>query len=62
MRKEVEDLSKKEWLILAGVLLFMAHMVIIWDDVQAVVDDPNMDNKPAELLKLAADISRYGPK
>lgn len=55
-------MSKKDWFILAGVLLFIAHMVIIWDDVQAVVDDPNMDNKPAEILKLAIDLSRYGPK
>ncbi len=55
-------MSKKEWLLLAGVLLFIAHMVIIRDDVQAVVDDPNMDNKPAEILKLAVDLSRYWPK
>ena len=53
---------KKEWLLLAGILLLAAHMVVIYEDVQAVIDDPNMDNKPAEILKLAVDLSRYWPK
>ena len=58
----MEDLLKKEWLLLAGVLLLLAHMVIIMDDVQAVIDDPNIENKPAEVAKLAIDLSRYWPK
>ena len=53
---------KKEWLILAGALLLIAHMVIIMDDVRAVIEDPNIDNKPAEVAKLAIDLSRYWPK
>lgn len=55
-------MSKKDWFILAGAVLLIAHMVIIAEDVQAVVDDPRMDNKPAEILKLAVDLSRYWPK
>lgn len=53
---------KKELLILAGVLLLIAHMVIIMDDVQVVIYDPNIDNKPAEVVKLVVDLSRYWPK
>lgn len=53
---------KKEWIILVGALLLVAHMVIIIDDVQAVIYDPNTENKPAEVVKLAVDLSRYLPK
>lgn len=53
---------KKEWLILVGGLLLIAHLVIIMDDVQIIIDDPNIDNKPAEVVKLVVDLSRYWPK
>ncbi len=53
---------KKEWLILVGALLLIAHLVIIVDDVQVVINDPNIDNKPAEVVKLVVDLSRYWPK
>ncbi len=53
---------KHDWIILVGVLLLVAHMMIIMDDVQAVLYDPNTDNKPAEVIKLAVDLSRYLPK
>ncbi len=53
---------KKEWLFFGGAILFIIHMAVIYEDVQAVVDDPNMENKPAEVLKLILDISRYFPK
>ncbi len=53
---------KKDWLLLAGVLLLIAHMVNIMDDVQTVIYDPNIENKPAEVVKLVVDLSRYWPK
>jgi hypothetical protein len=40
----------------------MTHMVIILDDIQVVIQDPNIDNKPAEVVKLVIDLSRYWPK
>ena len=55
-------MTNKDWLFLAGALLLIAHMVIIVDDIQAVINDPNIDNKPAEVVKLAVDLSRYWPK
>jgi len=42
--------------------LFVIHMMIIAEDVQAVLWDPNIDNKPAEVAKLVIDLSRYWPK
>ncbi len=42
--------------------LFVAHMYIIAEDIQAVIEDPNVDNKPAEVVKLVIDLSRYWPK
>ena len=61
-RKEVFSRMKQDWIILVGVLLLAAHMVIIINDVQAVIYDPNTDNKPAEVVKLIVDLSRYWPK
>jgi hypothetical protein len=55
-------LTKSDWLFLAGALLFIVHVANIIDDVQAVIDDSNIDNKPAEIVKLAIDLSRYWPK
>ena len=44
---------------LIGMLFFVYHMLVIADDVQAVIEDPNRENKPGEILKLALDLSRY---
>lgn len=49
-------------LTLFGLLLLVAHAMVIAEDVKAVVQDPNEQNKPAEVLKLAIDLSRYLPK
>jgi hypothetical protein len=65
MGKEVKEMKGsigKEWLLLVGALLFMMHMFVIMDDVQAVINDPNTDNKPAEVVKLVIDLSRYWSK
>jgi len=53
---------KKNWYVAAGVLLFMIHMAVIYEDAQAIINDPNENNKPGEVLKLILDISRYFPK
>lgn len=39
--------------------LFIYHMMVIAEDVQAVIEDPNQANKPGEILKLAFDLTRY---
>lgn len=52
-------MSKKDIAGLIGMLLLVGHLLVIADDVQAVVQDPNQDNKPGEVLKLAFDLSRY---
>ncbi|GLV61156.1 hypothetical protein KDH_79720 [Dictyobacter sp. S3.2.2.5] len=44
---------------LITLLLFVAHLVIIAGDVQTIIDDPSKENKPAEVLKLAFDFTRY---
>lgn len=49
-------------LTLFGLLLGAAHAMMIAEDVKVVVQDPNQQNKPAEVLKLALDLSRYFPK
>jgi hypothetical protein len=49
-------------LTIFGFVLLAAHALTIADDVQAVLEDPNQENKPAEVLKLAFDLSRYLPK
>ena len=49
-------------LTLFGLLLLIAHAMVIAEDVKAVVEDPKQQNKPAEVLKLAVDLSRYLPK
>jgi hypothetical protein len=43
-------------------LLLAAHALTIAEDVKAVIEDPNEENKPAEVLKLAFDVTRYFPK
>ena len=53
---------KKEWLFIGGAILFIMHMAVIYEDAQVVLNDPNENNKPAEVLKLILDISRYFPK
>lgn len=45
-----------------GFILLVAHALTIADDVIAVIEDPNEENKPGEVLKLAFDLSRYLPK
>jgi hypothetical protein len=45
--------------MLIGLFLLVAHAMTIAGDVQAVVEDPNVENKPGEILKLALDLSRY---
>lgn len=46
-------------LAIIGMVLLVAHAVTIADDIQAVLEDPNQDNKPGEILKLAFDLGRY---
>jgi hypothetical protein len=29
--------------------LFVVHMMVIAEDIQVVIEDPNIDNKPAEV-------------
>ncbi len=50
------------WATVIAVILFAAHMITIDEDVQAVIEDPNENNKPGEILKLFVDLSRYWPK
>lgn len=50
---------RKEVLFIIGGLILLAHALVIAEDVQAVVEDPNQANKPREILKLAFDLSRY---
>ncbi len=55
-------MSKKDLAALAafvGILLFVIHALTIADDMQAILEDPNKANKPAEILKLAVDFTRY---
>lgn len=59
------QLSKSEAKVLAAFFfgfLFLVHMMIIAEDVQVVIKDPNLENKPAEVAKLVFDLSRYWPK
>jgi hypothetical protein len=63
--KEVIRLSKSNAKALAAFFsgfLFIVHMMIIVEDVQAVIEDPNIENKPAEVAKLVIDLGRYWPK
>jgi hypothetical protein len=39
--------------------LLVCHVLVIADDVQVVIQDPNRANKPGEILKLALDLTRY---
>lgn len=45
-----------------GLLLLAYHTFQIADDVWLVINDPNQENKPGEVLKLAVDITRYFPE
>lgn len=49
----------RKFLGYTAAFLFVMHLLIIANDVQAVIEDPNEANKPGEILKLAFDISRY---
>lgn len=49
----------KDLAIIVGVIALVAHAVVIADDVIQVVNDPNEQNKPGEILKLAFDLNRY---
>jgi hypothetical protein len=63
--KEVIQLSKSDIRVLAAFFfgfLFVVHMMMIAEDVQVVIEDPNIENKPAEVAKLVFDLSRYWPK
>ena len=63
-RKGVIQLSKSDIKVLAAFFfgfLFVVHMMIIAEDVQVVIEDPNIENKPAEVAKLVFDLSRYWP-
>jgi hypothetical protein len=63
--KEVIRLSNSDTKALAAFflsILFVVHMMIIAEDVQAVIKDPNVNDKPAEVAKLVVDLSRYWPK
>jgi len=55
-------MSKKDiaaFAIFVGAVLLVCHLVIISEDVYNVLNDPNKENKPAEVLKLATDVTRY---
>lgn len=49
--------SSVVWLI--GLLILCVHAMIIAKDVQTIIQDPNKENKPEEVLKLAFDLTRY---
>lgn len=50
---------KRDIAILIGFVLFIVHVMVIADDVQVILQDPNKANKPGEVLKTAIDITRY---
>jgi hypothetical protein len=55
-------MSKKDFAALAafiGLILLIMHALTIAEDVQAIIEDPNKANKPAEIIKLAVDFTRY---
>jgi hypothetical protein len=52
-------MKKKDYALLIGLGLFIVHAIVIAEDVQAVIEDPNAANKPGEILKLAFDFTRY---
>jgi hypothetical protein len=62
MSKRKHSSSTGGLVLLIGMLLFVVHSMVIAGDVQAVVEDPNIENKPGEILKLAFDLSRYAGK
>lgn len=49
----------KDVAIVVGFIVLVGHMVTIAEDVNRVVNDPNEENKPAEVAKLVFDVSRY---
>lgn len=52
-------MKKKDIALLIGFFVLIAHTMVIANDVNAVLNDPNKNNKPGEILKLAFDVSRY---
>ncbi|HEY7415869.1 MAG TPA: hypothetical protein VH593_11800 [Ktedonobacteraceae bacterium] len=52
-------MKKKDYIWLIGLGLFIVHAMVIAEDIQAVIEDPNKANKPGEVLKLAFDFTRY---
>lgn len=57
--KEVAALKKRDIGLAIGFLLVMVHMMVIANDVQVILQDPNKANKPGEILKTAFDITCY---
>ncbi len=51
--------SQSSLLAVIALGLLACHVLVIADDVRVVVQDPNRANKPAEILKLAFDLTRY---
>lgn len=51
----------KDVALVVGFIVLVGHMVTIAEDVNRVVNDPNEENKPAEVAKLFFDVSRYFP-
>ncbi len=42
-----------------GLMLFVVHAMVIYEDVKVVLEDPNEANKAEEIWKLATDLTRY---
>ncbi len=55
----MKNSSKSALLVIVAMALLAYHALVIADDVRAVIQDPNQDNKPGEILKLAFDLTRY---
>lgn len=52
-------MKAKDIALLVGFVAVICHLAIIAEDINQVLNDPNEQNKPREVLKLAFDVSRY---
>ncbi len=53
-------MSKKDYAALVGFIgacLFVIRVVIVAEDIRAIIEDPNEANKPGEILKLVFDLA-----
>ncbi len=55
----MKNSSKSALLVIVAMAVLAYHALVIADDVRAVIQDPNQDNKPGEILKLAFDLTSY---